>query len=1145
MALRGGQATLLAAVLFLLLQISGIYMFTRGFLLTRLALEEQSQCAVLPAVNSSFGATQLPTGAGCWHERRFQRAVVVIVDALRFDFTVYNASYPQPEHYRNRLPVLHDMLVNQPEHAALFEFVADPPTTTLQRLKGLTTGTLPTFIDAGSNFAGSAVTEDSWIAQATAQGLRVWQMGDDTWDALYPDSFAEAHPFPSLNVWDLHTVDNGILALLPDALGPRRNEWDILVTHYLGVDHCGHRYGPQHPAMSEKLTQMNHMLSELMSKMDDDTVLFLFGDHGMDTKGDHGGDSDIEVQAALFVYSKAPLLPKDRGALNKVLRQLAEEAPDDASMRMFVERNDIGMHRTLPQIDLVPTLSMLLGLPVPYSSLGMAIPELFLMSGASANAATEHASGEHLASRIRTNAYQILRYMDAYAALKPSGELAGELQKGLHDKFKIAEGVYEQFVTNKMRQNGDATVASPDAYEVFLAYARFMRAALSSCRRIWAQFDVPLMCAGIVLQVITAFCMFGVMRRSSLSVHTVLAWMRGLLIGTVVTVILQRIRLVPLFLRAIGLASMQRHSQVILGAYVGFLIAFALCGRSDNAEDADTPPERTTRYSRWPSMSVDDSMAWLALPAIQGMIFSSNSFTVFEDHIVLALLQTYGTVSVVRAVAALVGNRSAALPARRHWLLWSLAFLTLGRMSGQTTICREEQGTHCTPTFYADMVASASQSTLIQLVAVAALVPWLLRRVFSATDSFHGVARLWIDWGLRAALLLSATFWIMDETPSVANGDDATNHPSSAIGDVNGAWGGLATVTHTSEDGAWGALKRFVARLGFGMSLIVGVVVWRYSPLCMNVDLKATADTTGGTRHTRQTRGAAAHVAPDARRALPILGFSNAYGAAYMILVTVVYAALAQTQQPSGGLTLAIGVCHLVVFLEMLHAQRIVTRASAKQPAPLPSPFAKAVVLGLLAQHYFFTTGHQATLSSIQWRVGFVGLRDLNWVVSPLLMVANTVGSHLLFTVAVPLLVLWRVSPHVAADDVDTPTTATLDGRRTFLGYRRIWPPIRQAVFAWSLVWTVLAVATCIWSMYFRRHLMVWKVWAPRFMLAAITAVICQVFLILVSFLVGVMHVMRKVGEILAAGQSPADSLIESIATADISAEEGAQRCAA
>lgn len=41
--------------------------------------------------------------------------------------------------------------------------------------------------------------------------------------------------------------------------------------------------------------------------LDEDTVLFVFGDHGMTSTGDHGGDSFEEVDAGLFVYSKSQL----------------------------------------------------------------------------------------------------------------------------------------------------------------------------------------------------------------------------------------------------------------------------------------------------------------------------------------------------------------------------------------------------------------------------------------------------------------------------------------------------------------------------------------------------------------------------------------------------------------------------------------------------------------------------------------------------------------------------------------------------------------------------------------------------------------------------------------------------------------------
>ena len=70
----------------------------------------------------------------------------------------------------------------------------------------------------------------------------------------------------------------------------------MFIAHFLGVDHCGHKYGPNHPAMATKLAkvaelddvmmhsyllQMNEIIEYVVSALDDDTVLFVTSDHGM------------------------------------------------------------------------------------------------------------------------------------------------------------------------------------------------------------------------------------------------------------------------------------------------------------------------------------------------------------------------------------------------------------------------------------------------------------------------------------------------------------------------------------------------------------------------------------------------------------------------------------------------------------------------------------------------------------------------------------------------------------------------------------------------------------------------------------------------------------------------------------------------
>ncbi|CAN0489330.1 unnamed protein product, partial [Scytosiphon promiscuus] len=54
---------------------------------------------------------------------------------------------------------------------------------------------------------------------------------------------------------DLHTVDDGVLSKLSAELAS--DDWDVLVAHFLGVDHVGHTFGPGSQAMEDKLDQMD------------------------------------------------------------------------------------------------------------------------------------------------------------------------------------------------------------------------------------------------------------------------------------------------------------------------------------------------------------------------------------------------------------------------------------------------------------------------------------------------------------------------------------------------------------------------------------------------------------------------------------------------------------------------------------------------------------------------------------------------------------------------------------------------------------------------------------------------------------------------------------------------------------------------
>jgi phosphatidylinositol glycan class O len=70
-----------------------------------------------------------------------------ITQNYRFDFV--NPNINDGKFYHGSMPRVGNYLNNHKENARLYQFMADPPTTTMQRLTGLITGNAPSFIDAG------------------------------------------------------------------------------------------------------------------------------------------------------------------------------------------------------------------------------------------------------------------------------------------------------------------------------------------------------------------------------------------------------------------------------------------------------------------------------------------------------------------------------------------------------------------------------------------------------------------------------------------------------------------------------------------------------------------------------------------------------------------------------------------------------------------------------------------------------------------------------------------------------------------------------------------------------------------------------------------------------------------------------------
>lgn len=904
---------------------------------------------------------------------------MIIIDALRYDFTVPYHPLDDDEDlfFRNSIPIFYETSVANPSNAVLLPFIADPPTTTLQRLKGLTTGTLPTFIDAGSNFAGTTIEEDNLISQLLAAGKNLVHLGDDTWHALYPDQFDPVltRPYDSFNVWDLHTLDNGVIEHIIPLLQPTNSsKWDVLFGHFLGVDHAGHRYGPNHPAMREKLLQMNGVIRTIQELIDEETLLIVMGDHGMDAKGDHGGESDDEVEAALWMYSKLPSF----GRTKLEFRQPPTTAKE----------------RRVGQIDLVPTLALLLGLPIPYNNLGSPIEEAFAGKAGS--------DWKNLATVNRLTAAQIMRYQQEYTVAK--GEEAAVVPEKL---WADAESKWNLLAK-------PLSPSSPFYEDAYLAYRKYQSETLAICRSLWASFNRTDMGLGIAL-LFGALLLLLIYSRSLKGDISLVAptFLRRIFIGIAIGILTGR--LLSFFLFDVSALS-------LFGAATGGVLASLSVLLSNRQRLTSLVPK-----TLW---------VWLAFisTVAQSIGFAANSFTIWEDEILLFFLNTFGV------LAAVFSLRQNSATDRVFGLYHSIVFIVLTRLASFSRLCREEQMPYCRSTYYASSTSSTSAPWQLALPYLTALfLPTVVKSFYTASQNYEGSATFWIRYGFRGCLWLIAVYWTLDAA------DD-------------GNW--FHGLDETTLKSFRTVLAQFVLAISFG----VGLTTFLFSKPCIKIGIhEPSSDSPASSNSIPGTS--------ESKTKITILGHINPYGTHYLLLVTSLFPPLSLLQTPMGNATLSLLLWSLLTLPPLLRVYLHFPPSSALPPT----------LFACLGSFYFFKTGHTATLASIQWSSAFIPLKRIVYPFSPLLVLSNTFAPQILCSLALPLLVLWNRPI--------TPGTRTRSAG--------ILSDVARTAGTYLLYYAAVGLSTTVWAMWLRRHLMVYRVFGPRFMMGAVVLGVVDVVTIL------------------------------------------------
>lgn len=127
----------------------------------------------------------------------------MVIDALRTDFVQTNGSM----RYTNDL-------INDGS-ACYLNVEVESPTVTMPRIKAMTTGTIPNFIDVVLNLGSSKLNIDSLLHQISDGDGKIVFAGDNTWTKMFPNLFERKYENEdSLYVNDfVEVLENPFLSL--------------------------------------------------------------------------------------------------------------------------------------------------------------------------------------------------------------------------------------------------------------------------------------------------------------------------------------------------------------------------------------------------------------------------------------------------------------------------------------------------------------------------------------------------------------------------------------------------------------------------------------------------------------------------------------------------------------------------------------------------------------------------------------------------------------------------------------------------------------------------------------------------------------------------------------------------------------------
>ena len=412
------------------------------------------------------------------------------------------------------------------------------------------------------------------------------------------------------------------------------------------------------------------------------------------------------------------------------------------------------------QTDIVPTLSLLLDLPIPFSNLGIIIPSLFEDSNLENIA--ENTSKLHA---FQLNARQVHRYITEYT------QVSNDISSKVLDAIAIS--LFEPQINSSRDENGLFT-SHTNSGDI-MAYVTYLQQIRELCRTVWAKFDIPSIQTGIYIVTISCFISLG-------SIFTLQLFIEEPHYHN----FYKHLMLTALLLFIPG-------CFLFLGYAFLFLLSFLIYGIVGSFKRLHI---NIIDYARrnFANICLKEGIALLLCIQFTGHF--SNSYVINEDKILLFFLQTVIVIlaaivlsSSVAATKFLEYGSSVGCRAQRRkdkkkrgfmWLVWGetrpelaclFLIMILFRLGALFWPCREEQAV-CEPTeafktpSFSDLKQNGHQfwlSSVFLLLVPASLIFHL--RTNGNLKHYSGPV-LAVKYALPFGAVFACVHWLLQYVPA-------------------------------------------------------------------------------------------------------------------------------------------------------------------------------------------------------------------------------------------------------------------------------------------------------------------------------------------------------------------------------------------